>query len=154
MSTTRAVWLFVAALTAIRFSLLATTDLSFDEAHYWMWSERLAPAYSARTWYRFRHTREHRAFWRSEFGVRFFSPVLAAATSLLLFYFARRLFGATAGLWAVIALNATPIFNIGAIVMTIDALSFFWMAAMFTFWLAVEKLRTHSGSWYGRLRVC
>jgi 4-amino-4-deoxy-L-arabinose transferase-like glycosyltransferase len=50
------------------------------------------------------------------------------------------LFGATAGLWTVIALNATPIFNIGAVVMTIDALSvFFWMAAMFTFWLAVES---------------
>ena len=87
------------------------------------------------TWDRFRHTREHRCFsWGDEFGVRFFSPVLAAATSLLLFYFARRLFGATAGLWTVIALNATPIFNIGAVVMTIDALSvFFWMAAMFTF---------------------
>src|SRR4029079_10004459 len=76
-----------------------------------------------------------------------FCPVSRATTSLLLFYFARRLFGATAGLWTVIALNATPIFNIGAIVMTIDALSiFFWMAAMFTFWLAVE--RSPSFSWY------
>src|SRR5437762_3150941 len=45
MSTTRAVWLFVAALTALRLSLLAATNISFDEAHYWMWSERLAPAY-------------------------------------------------------------------------------------------------------------
>src|SRR5207249_10809207 len=74
-------------------------------------------------------------------------PVLAAATCLLRFCFARRLFGATAGLWAVIGLNATPIFNIGAVLMTIDALSiFFWMAAMFTFWLAVEK--SPSFSWY------
>src|SRR5256885_9966081 len=31
--------------TLFRSSLLAATDLSFDEAHYWMWSERLAPAY-------------------------------------------------------------------------------------------------------------
>ena len=45
MSHTRAVWLFVLALTAIRFTMLGTSDLSFDEAHYWMWSERLAPAY-------------------------------------------------------------------------------------------------------------
>src|SRR6266496_2487494 len=45
---------------------------------------------------------------------------------MLLFYFARRLFNAKAGLWAVIGLNVTPIFNIGAFLMTIDALSFFF----------------------------
>src|SRR2546427_4829971 len=45
MSNTRAVWSFVLCLTAIRLTLLGTTDLTFDEAHYWMWSERLAPAY-------------------------------------------------------------------------------------------------------------
>src|SRR6266536_1826705 len=148
MSTTRAVWLFVAVLTAIRFSLLATTDLSFDEAHYWMWSERLAPAYFSKgPGIAFAIRASTAVFGANEFGVRFFSPVLAAATSLLLFYFARRLFGATAGLWAVIGLNATPIFNIGAVLMTIDAPSiFFWMAAMFTFWLAVEK--SPSFSWY------
>src|SRR3954453_22831231 len=148
MSTTRAVWFFIAALTAIRFSLLATTDLSFDEAHYWMWSDRLAPAYFSKgPAIAFAIRASTAVFGANEFGVRFFSPVLAAGTSLLLFYLARRLFGATAGLWAVIALNATPIFNIGAVVMTIDALSiFFWIAAMFTFWLAVEK--SPGFSWY------
>ena len=45
MSHTRAVWLFLLGLTAIRFTMLGTSDLSFDEAHYWMWSDRLAPAY-------------------------------------------------------------------------------------------------------------
>src|SRR6478736_9332894 len=141
MSTTRAVWLFVLALTAIRMALLGTSDLEFDEAHYWMWSERLAPAYFSKgPGIAFALRASTAVFGANEFGVRFFSPVLAAATSLLLFYFARHLFGASAGLWAVIALNATPIFNIGAIVMTIDTLSiFFWMAAMFTFWLAVES---------------
>src|SRR6059058_1934644 len=149
MSTTRAVWLFVAALTAIRFSLLATTDLSFDEAHYWMWSERLAPAYFSKgPGIAFAIRASTAVFGATEFGVRFFSPLLAAGTSLLLFYFARRLFGATAGLWAVLGLNATPIFNIGAFLMTIDALSiFFWIAAMFTFWLAVEKAPHFSWYW-------
>src|SRR5438477_11588723 len=150
MSTTRAVWLFVAALTAIRLSLLAATNLSFDEAHYWMWSERLAPAYFSKgPGIAFAIRASPAVFGANEFGVRFFSPVLAAGTSLLLFYFASRLFGATAGLWAGIALNATPIFNIGAVVMTIDALSiFFWIAAMFTFWLAVENPERFRGSWY------
>ena len=45
MSKTRAVWFFIGALTLIRLSMLASTDLEFDEAHYWMWSERLAPGY-------------------------------------------------------------------------------------------------------------
>src|SRR5438045_1145884 len=141
MSTTRAVWFFIIALTAIRLSMLATTDLEFDEAHYWMWSERLAPAYFSKgPGIAFVMRASTAIFGANEFGVRFFSPILAAGTSLLLFYFARRLFGATAGLWAVIALNVLPIFNIGAFLMTIDSLSvFFWLASMFTFWLALEK---------------
>src|SRR5215813_15117964 len=103
MSTTRAVWLFVIALTVIRLSMLASTDLEFDEAHYWMWSERLAPAYFSKgPGIAFAIRASTTLFGATEFGVRFFSPVLAAATSLLLFYFARRLFGATAGLWGVI----------------------------------------------------
>jgi 4-amino-4-deoxy-L-arabinose transferase-like glycosyltransferase len=148
MSTTRAVWFFIIALTAIRLSMLSTSDLEFDEAHYWMWSERLAPAYFSKgPAIAFVIRASTAVFGSNEFGVRFFSPLLAAGASLLLFYFARRLFSDTAGLWAVVALNVTPIFNIGALVMTIDALSiFFWLAAMFTFWLAVEK--SPNFSWY------
>src|SRR4029077_19635636 len=87
-------------------------------------------------------------FGATEFGVRFWSPVLAAGTSLLLFYFGRRFFGETVGLWTVIALNVTPIFNVGAFVITTDSLSiFFWMTAMFTFWLAVEKSPQFSFYW-------
>src|SRR6266576_2252505 len=150
MSATRAVWCFIIALTAIRLSILATTDLEFDEAHYWMWSERLAPAYFSKgPAIAFVIRASTAIFGANEFGVRFFSPLFAAGTSILLFYFARRLFNATAGLWAVIALNVTPIFNIGAFLMTIDTLSvFFWLAAMFTFWLAVENPERFRGFWY------
>src|SRR5438477_5073083 len=149
MSITRAAWLFILALTAIRFSLLATTDLEFDEAHYWMWSERLAPAYFSKgPAIAFVMRASTAVFGANEFGVRFFSPILAAGTSVLLFYFARRLFNATTASWAVIALNVTPIFNIGAFVMTIDALSgFSWLAAMFTFWLALETSPRFSWYW-------
>src|SRR5947209_14047366 len=139
MSRTRAFWFFILALTALRLSFLATTDLEFDEAHYWMWSERLAPAYFSKgPGIAFAIRASTAVFGANEFGVRFFSPLFAAGTSLLLFYFARRLFNATAGLWAVIALNITPMFNIGAFVMTIGWLSsFFWLAAIFTFWLSL-----------------
>src|SRR5256712_10148445 len=149
MTTTRAVWFFIIALTAIRLSMLPTTDLEFDEAHYWMWSERLAPAYFSKgPGIAFVMRASTAVFGANEFGVRFFSPVLAAGTSLLLFYFARRLFSATAGLWEVIALNVTPIFNIGAFLMTIDALSVFCcLAAVFTLWLALEKSPRFSWHW-------
>src|ERR671936_860765 len=148
MSTARAVWLFVGVLTVVRWFILPTSDLEFDEAHYWLWSQHLAPAYFSKgPGIAFIIRASTAVFGSNEFGVRFFSPILAAGTSLLLFYFARRLFSATAASWSVIALNVTPIFNIGAFVMTIDALSiFFWLAAMITFWFALEK--SPQFSWY------
>ncbi|MBA2431908.1 MAG: glycosyltransferase family 39 protein [Chthoniobacterales bacterium] len=149
MNITRAVWLFLLVLTAIRLALIGTTDLSSDEAHYWMWSERLAPGYFSKgPGVAFAIWSSVAMFGPNEFGVRFWSPILGAGTSLLLFHLARRLFSETTGLWLVLALNVTPIFNIGSFVMTIDPLSiFFWTAAMFTFWLAIERSPQFSWSW-------
>src|SRR5437660_1801678 len=148
MSNTKAVWFFVLGLTAIRLTLLGTTDLAFDEAHYWMWSERLAPAYFSKgpgvayaIWL------SAKIFGATEFGVRFLSPLAGMGTSLIMYYFARRLFSDTTGFWTVLALNVLPIFNVGSFVMTTDTLSiFFWAAAMFSFWLALEK--SPEFSWY------
>ena len=147
MTHTRAVWLFVLALTGIRFTMLGTSDLSFDEAHYWMWSDRLAPAYFSKgPGIAFAIRTSTALFGDGEFGVRFWSPILGAATTLLLYYFTRKLFNERAGFWTVVALNAIPLFNVGNLVMTIDPLSiFFWVAAMGTFWLALE--RTEKSTW-------
>ena len=149
MSNTRAVWFFVLGLTALRLTLLGTTDLTFDEAHYWMWSERLAPAYFSKgPGIAFAIRASTAIFGDTEFGVRFWSPILGAGTSLLVYYFTRRLFNATAGFWAVLALNAVPLFNLGNVLMTIDPLSiFFWTAAMCTFWLALERSPNFSWFW-------
>jgi len=71
----RAVWLFILTITGIRLALLATTDLQFDEAHYWMWSERLAPAYFSKgPGVAFAIRASTMIFGANEFGVRFFSP--------------------------------------------------------------------------------
>ncbi len=149
MSNTKAVWLFVLGLTAIRLTFLGTSDLSFDEAHYWMWSDRLAPSYFSKGPGVALAIRASTAiFGPTEFGVRFWSPLLGAGTSLLIYYFTRRLFNATAGFWAVVAINAIPLFHVGNVLMTIDPLSiFFWMAAMFTFWLALERSPNFSWWW-------
>ncbi len=148
MSTTRALWFFILGLTALRLTLLGTTDLSGDEAHYWMWSQRLAPAYFSKgPGVAFAIRASTALFGATEFGVRFWSPLLGAGTSLLLYYLTRRLFSETTAFWTVVGLNLTPIFNIGNFVMTIDPLSiFFWTAAMFSFWLALE--RSPDFSWY------
>src|SRR5260370_31430487 len=93
MSTTRAVWFFGIALTVIRLSMLATADLEFDEAHYWMWSERLAPAYFSKgPGIAFVMRASTAIFGANEFGVRFFSPILAAGTESALVSFSRRCF--------------------------------------------------------------
>ncbi|MGZ5504525.1 MAG: ArnT family glycosyltransferase [Chthoniobacterales bacterium] len=149
MTTTRAVWLFMALLTAIRLTLVGTVDLAFDEAHYWMWSERLAPAYFSKG------PGVAYAIWSSvalfgptEFGVRFLSPIAGMGTSLIMYYFARRLFSDATGFWTVLALNVLPIFNVGSFVMTTDTLSiFFWAAAMFAFWRSLEKSPEFSWRW-------
>src|SRR5437016_5343067 len=149
MTTTRAVWLFVLVLTAIRLALLHATELSPDEAYYWMWSQHPALSYfSNGPGVAFVIRSSTAIFGDNEFGVRFWSPLLAAGTSLLLYYFAQRLFSAAAGFWAVVAVNVTPIFNLGGLIMTIDPLSvFFWVAAFYSFWIALEKSPKFSWWW-------
>src|SRR2546423_15103586 len=93
MTRTRAVWLFIAALTLVRLSMLGSTDLEFDEANYWMWAERLAPGYFSKgPGIAFAIRASTIIFGATEFGRRFWSPILAAGTSLLLFSFGCRLF--------------------------------------------------------------
>ncbi len=149
MSARRAAWIFIIALTVIRLTMVATKDLEFDEAHYWLWSDRLAPAYFTKGPGIALVIRASTAlFGANEFGVRFPSPLFAAGTSLLLFYFGRRLCGEIAALWLIIGLNAAPIFNMGSFLMTIDPVSiFFWTASMFTFWLALERSPQFSFYW-------
>ena len=149
MSTTRAVWLFLLVLTAIRLALLNAAQLSPDEAYYWMWSQRPALSYFSKgPGVAFVIRSSTAIFGDNEFGVRFWSPLLAAGTSLLLYYFAQRLFSAAAGFWTVVALNVVPIFNLGSIVLTIDPLSvFFWVAAFYAFWLALERSPDFSWWW-------
>src|SRR5438105_699644 len=149
MKIERAVWFFIIAITSLRLTLLGTTDLEFDEAHYWMWSQRLEPAYFSKgPGVAFAIRASTMIFGDNEFGVRFFSPLLGAGTSLLLFYLGRRMFNAQTALWTVIGLNGTPIFNLGAFLMTIDPLSlFFWVAAMFSFWRVVETSPKFSWAW-------
>jgi hypothetical protein len=140
MTPRRFLFLFLAALTALRLVLIAQLELSPDEAYYSQWSERLdwsyfskGPGVAVALW-----LSTHLAG-VSEWGVRMLSPLLALGTCLLMWAFARRLYGESVAVWTVLLMNCTPIFQVGGLVMTIDPLSiFFWMAALYTFWRALE----------------
>jgi hypothetical protein len=149
MNPRRFLLLFLGTLTVLRLFYAAQTELSPDEAYYFQWSEHLAPSYYSKgpgvalaMW-----VGTH-IFGVSELGIRFLSPLLGFGTSLLLAGLARRLYGESVALWTVLLINCTPIFNVGSLVMTIDPLSiFFWTAALYTCWLALEKSPAFSLWW-------
>jgi hypothetical protein len=141
MKTRTLLFAFLALLTALRLFYIAQTELSADEAYYYLWSQHPDLSYYSKgpgvaMAIRFSTS----VFGANEFGVRWLSPLLALGTSLVMFSFARRIYGESVAVWTVLTMNAIPIFNVGALVMTIDPLSiFFWAAALYTFWLALEK---------------
>jgi len=144
-------WLYVmlAALTALRYVLAASYELSSDECYYYLWSQHPALSYFSKgPGVAMAIGASTAIFGPTEFGVRFFSPLLGLGTSLIVFFFARRVYNERVAIWTVVLLNTIPIFNVGAVVMTIDPLSiFFWAASVFTFWLALEKSPAFTWWW-------
>lgn len=149
MTPTRWLFLFLGVLTALRLAYIGQMELSPDESYYLMWSQRLDLSYYSKgPGVALAIKAGTSLFGPTEFGVRFLSPLLALGTSLLMFSFGRRLYGESVAIWAVVGINLIPIFNVGSLVMTIDPLSiFFWTAALYTFWLALQRSPGFSGWW-------
>lgn len=63
-------------------------------------------------------------FGGTEFGVRFFAPLLALAASLAVWRLARGLFDAQSAGWAVVILNVLPAFNLAAVTLTSSSVVF------------------------------
>lgn len=147
--TLRRVLLFLGLLTALRLACIGRIELSPDEAYYQMWSERLDWGYYSKGPGIAAIIRAGTAlFGVNEFGVRFFSPLFAFGTSLLIFLLARRLYHERVAAWAALLINLTPIFQAGALLMTIDAPSiFFWTAALCAFYSAVQASGAALGRW-------
>ncbi len=149
MSSSKLVLLFLLLLTGLRLAYVGRVELTPDEAYYQMWSERLDWGYYSKGPGVAVAIRAGTAlFGNNEFGVRCLSPILALGTSLLLYGFTRRLYGAGAAGWTVLTLNLIPIFQAGSLLMTIDPLSiFFWTGAMVACWLALERRRVRLPYW-------
>ncbi len=144
-------WLivFLLILTALRLTLGGSMEVSPDEAYYYQWSQRLDWAYYSKgpgVAMAIRAGTD--LLGPNSFGVRLLSPLLALGTSLVLFGLARRLYGESVATWTVVMLNLTPIFNVGGLLMTIDPISiFFWTAALWTLWEALERSPKFSLFW-------
>jgi hypothetical protein len=139
--------IFLLALTAIRLFLITHYELAPDEAYYYLWAQHPDICYYSKgPAVALAIMIGTSLFGHSELGVRFLSPLLGLGTSLILYFLARHLYREKVAFWSVIGLNVIPIFNVGAMAMTIDPLSlFFWVAALYTFWRALEQ--SPGGMW-------
>jgi 4-amino-4-deoxy-L-arabinose transferase-like glycosyltransferase/membrane-associated phospholipid phosphatase len=151
-------YLLAGFLFVIRLAYLAAgkIELSEDEAYQWIWSKHLALSYYSKplliAYTQFLGTQ----IWGdNQFGVRFFSPVIALVLSLLVLRFVARAAGGRTAFILLLVMSATPLLGLGSIVMTVDPLSvLFWTAAMITGWRAASPEGTTrqwllTGLWIG-----
>ncbi len=137
------IWIALGLLARLVYIASGTIQLSEDEAYQWLWSKHLALSYYSKppliAYTQFLGT----LMWGdTAFGVRFFSPVIAAVIGLLMLRFFAREVNARAGFFLLLIITATPLMSVGAVLMTIDPLSvLFWTAAMLAGWRAVQAGR-------------
>src|SRR5256884_651652 len=149
----RSGYVLIALLLFVRLAYIASgkIELSEDEAYQWLWSKHLALSYYSKppliAYAQFLGT----TIWGdNEFGVRFFSPIIAATLSLTLLRLFARESGARVGVLLVLTATATPLLAIGSTLMTIDSLSvLFWTAALVSGWRAVQLDSTRHWLWTG-----
>lgn len=132
----------VVALVGARVLLLPALGPFNDEAYYWEWSRRLATGYYDHpplvAWILAGTTR---LLGHSRLAVHLPAFALSLATTAVVFRLALALFpGRRALAWsAVAALNAAPLFGLGAVFTTPDApLLFLWASALLLAWRAVH----------------
>jgi membrane-associated phospholipid phosphatase/4-amino-4-deoxy-L-arabinose transferase-like glycosyltransferase len=146
------IWVAAGLLARLAYIASGTIQLGEDEAYQWLWSKHLALSYYSKppliAYTQFLGT----SLWGdTAFGIRFFSPVIAAILGLLLLRFFAREVNARAGFFLLLIITATPLMSAGAVLMTIDPLSvLFWTAAMLAGWRAVQPdAPTRQWLWVG-----
>lgn len=128
------IWL--AALTAIRIAgnVAANTDLFFDEAQYWFWSQELAFGYFSKPpligWL----IRGVTGICGSgEACIRAPSAIFHAGTAILVFAIARSLYDSRTGFWAGLSYATLPGVSLSSSLISTDApLLFFVALALFS----------------------
>lgn len=146
--------LFIAGMLVFRLGYLAsdTIELSEDEAYQWLWSKHPALSYYSKPpMIAYLQWVGTHLWGDTELGVRFCSPVIAAAIGLLLLRFFAAHVNARAGFWLVAMLAVTPLTAVGAVLLTVDPpLVLCWTVALITGWRALQAGgRTRDWVWTG-----
>ncbi len=135
-------YLVIGVLLVVRWLYIASgfVGLSEDEAYQWLWSKRLALSYYSKSpGIAYLQHVGTSLLGNTELGVRFFAPLLAAGTGLLLLRFMARYVGPQPAFWLLLIVTGTPLCNVGAVLLTVDPpLVFFWTAAMVLGWRALQ----------------
>jgi hypothetical protein len=141
----------LAVLTLARFALLPTLDLAPIEAltavagehEGWVWAE-VGPLM---TWLVKVSTF---VFGDSEFGVRFWAPLLALITSLLVWRLALEMFDRQTAAWSVVVLNVLPVFNLTSVFFTTGSVSMMgYVLLAFLLRRALSHAEHRQGWWLG-----
>ncbi|WP_342452878.1 glycosyltransferase family 39 protein [Pararoseomonas indoligenes] len=142
-------WLLgLLALTALRLAAAALLPLAPDEAYYWVWGRDLQPGYL-----------DHPpmvALWTAAgtallgdnaLGIRLLGPVGLALATLAVAGAGDALFPERRpGRWAALLLNAMPLTNAGAVLMTPDTPLFvFWCLSL---WAVARLHASGNGRWW------
>jgi 4-amino-4-deoxy-L-arabinose transferase-like glycosyltransferase len=145
ISSRYARWAVAILLLGTIFRLWYSTHLELvgDEAYYWLWSRHPDICYLDKgpviAWFIAAGTA---LFGQTVFGIRFFATLLALGTGIGIFFLARQLFSDRVAFWSVLLAALTPLFAVGATLMTIDTVYiFFWTLAALTFWYAKDQTR-------------
>ena len=140
---------FVLVLTGIRLFLAATIELSPNESYYYLWAQHPDVSYYGKgPGVALAILAGTSLFGSTELGVRFLGPLFGLGTSVFVYLLARKLVREKAAFWAALAVNLLPIFHLNSITMTPDGPSlFFWAAALYTSWLAIEQGNNFSLFW-------
>lgn len=158
----RASYFLIFGLLFVRLAYLhaGIIELSEDEAYQWLWSKHLALSYYSKPpgiavaqWL------GTNLLGDTELGVRFLSPVIAAAVGVMLLRFLARQADARTGFLFVLVVTATPMLAVGSVLITIDPLLvFFWTAALLSGWRAITEDSTKhwllTGLWWGGAFLC
>ncbi|MFM1816614.1 MAG: hypothetical protein RLZ98_3309 [Pseudomonadota bacterium] len=144
-SSLRWLGLLLAGLLFVRLVALAlnSTDLFFDEAQYWSWSQEPAFGY---------YSKPPLIAWAigaatavcggSEFCIRLPSPLFHTATALIIFAIGSRLYDARIGFWSALAFATLPGISLSAGIISTDApLLTFWALALYAFVAMGESRR-------------
>jgi len=145
----RYTFILITLTTLIRIYLASTIGLGVDEAHYVQYALHPSLSYYDHpplVGYLIRFFII--AIGKSLLSVRMPAIISGIGTAFLLFLIGKRLYGPSAGFWAVVIFNCIPLFSaIGGITIVPDTLlCFFWVLLVFLIW---EIYRTERGElWY------